>query len=213
MAKKATTTEPDARAILASLSQTDVAWLVGKPSSWVRDRNHLFERTNGRYDARQVLAALSGEFAAAQLADDQLEPLSHFCDDVAYFAVNRCSAAIQLLESIEHRHGAAGLAAVAVQLLAVLREHAELSHDEVLPAPEEIRRRAEEEIDRLAFLDAKNNYKRLLVCDTCHRFRWGSQWKRGPIPSGYATVGEVICPECEPVRSRRRKRSLEDEDE
>ncbi len=208
MAKKTTTTESDSRAVLESLSQTDVAWLIGKPSSWVRDQNHKFERNNGRYDARQVVAVMGSEFTAATLGDDLLEPVCHLCDDVADFAVCRFRPAVELLEGIERRHGAPGLAAVAVRLLEVLRERAESEPETRHPTEQEIRERAEAEIDRLATIDARQTYKRLVTCGKCHRYRWGSKFRSGPIPNGYAIVDEITCPECESKQSRRRSRSM-----
>jgi hypothetical protein len=208
MVKQTTKTEPDARAVLESLSQTDLAWLLGKPASWVRERPHLFERTAGHYDARQAVSAMAGQFTAATLADELLEPVTHLCADVADFAITRFRPVIELLDSIERRHGVAGLAAVTTQLVEVLRERAEFTTELPDPTAEEIRQRAEDEIDRLAGIESRHGYRRLVTCDQCHRYRWGSKWKSGPLPAGYVVVDELLCPDCESKLSRRQKRRL-----
>lgn len=45
---------------LARLTQSQVAWLIDKPTSWLRENAHKFSRNaDGTYDGREVFRAMA----------------------------------------------------------------------------------------------------------------------------------------------------------
>ncbi len=189
---------------LGRLSQSEVAVLIGKPAVWLRDNAHLFQRNeDSTYDGPSVVRVMQTQFRPANLNDDELEPLACFADDVVGFAVSSPAAAVRLLEGIDRIHGAAGLAAVAQQLLESLRERRDESGDVPLRSADEIRDEAESEIARREHREARQQYLCAIVCESCNRYRWGRNWKEGSPPHGYA-IDKIVCPSCENGKRKRK---------
>ncbi len=204
MAKAKAKPATDAREVLENLSQADASWMIGRPGTWVRDNAHRFERKAGKYSARQLFSALATDFQPCELPDGLLERVRHLCDDVCDYAISKPGPAVELIESINQQHGAAGWAAVIAILLEQLREREAEGFEEYQPSAEEIRLRAEREIEKAADIKARREYKRVVVC-TCGRYRWGKSWKPGPAPDGFAVVDEQTCDLCQAKLNRSRK--------
>jgi hypothetical protein len=187
---------------LQRLTQSDVAWLAGKPVSWVKENVHLLGRNaDGSYNGRDVLAGLTrSHFEPAELSDADTEMALTIAEYAAPGFETTRRAAIRNLKIISDRYGAAGMATVANLLLAELKNHLKLlgdSHLCVPPTPEEIQTEAEERIADLPNWGARNDLRIVGLCNGCNKYRWGRRWLELPQPTGYVT-SELTCPKCAP---------------
>jgi len=205
-AKKRPQVSTSEKADLTRLTQAEAASLIGKPSVWMRDNGHLFNRNpDNTYDAHDVVRATQTQFRAAELADAELEPVLQLCDALAQVHIGGLGPAVRLIERIGLSHGASGLAAVGQHLLEALRENLELYGEPAVETAEEIQEQAAEKIEAIEDREAARNYRSVLVCTDCQQYRWGRSWEAGTPPSGYAPI-MAICPPCERPTRRRRGR-------
>lgn len=195
---------------LQHLSQTDVAYLVGKPVSWVKENGHLFPRAaDGTYDARAVVAGLIQSRASyADLNDADLEGAMQLGECLASTLDKGIHGGIRVLTTIRERYGAAGMAAAAEAMTSELVawvQHFGIAPPGEPPTPDDIRaaalERAEREIrEQVADLPnwgAHGDLRVLGTCPKCKRYRFGSSWHAQPVPTGYQTAENLCCPKCE----------------
>lgn len=185
---------------LERLTQAQAAWLVGRPANWLRDNAHIEGRAaDGTYNGKDLVRALSGDFRAADLPDESLEAVMQLTEEFVCSVAPEVLAVLRLLEQIERDAGAAGLAAVTVELVKQLRDANQewgASMRPERPTPEAIRAKAEAEIRELTLWDARQNRRVVLVCQKCRRHRWARTWRKAAIPAGYAP-SLTFCPKCE----------------
>jgi hypothetical protein len=61
---------------LAKLKQSEVAWLIGKPASWIRGRAHQFERnSDGSYNGRTVFRTMAELLGTVEFGEAEWELL------------------------------------------------------------------------------------------------------------------------------------------
>lgn len=188
---------------LTAMSQAEMASLVGKPTSWLRDRADLPGRNaDGTYDAATFIRGIRSEFVAIELPDGDLEPSLQLADVIAYES-DRLTAVVRLLDRIESTHGAPGMAAVAMAIrdacrtwLADMGEYA----FKPLQSLEEIRLEADDwaakKLKEQSEREARHHGRIVLVCDTCGKYRWGRSWREPPTPPTYVQSLHR-CPECD----------------
>lgn len=190
---------------LNRLTQSQAAWLIGRPASWLRDKSHLARRnTDGTYDGRELFRALASTIAPAELPDDDLEGVLYLAEVFAGCCEGSRLGAIRILADVADRHGTPGLATVASELLAALRAAEALgpSPSCLPPTPEVIQARAEAQIAALPEWDARLDLRVVGQCEECKRYRWGRRWLAPPWPRGYVAE-RTLCPECEKQTSGR----------
>jgi len=197
-ASKTTATSVD----LGRLTQSQVSWLIGQPTHWLRSNSQLFLRDDdGRYDARQVVEAVQNiGLDVAELADEHLEPLQQWVYLVTGFegALTGC---LRVIHEIENAHGAAGLAAIGELVRSIAADHLK-AFPEQLETTEFYRARCQAELDRNVAnhdpgaLQARRDMRALEICDRCGKYRWGRQWREKPLPDGYLKDSDTRCPDC-----------------
>jgi len=203
MAKKATKPKPSQSAAvdMERLSQAQASWLISKPAVWLRDNSHLDGRSpDGSYNAKQLVRAVRSDFTSTELPDGDLEPVLQLAETFAETHGSAPTAVIRILEGINQRYGAAGMAAIAEAFLAELRwclQRYGESQDSQKPKAEEIQAEADVKIAALSEWDARHEMRTVLQCVECGKYRWGRRWKEPPFPNGYAIIEGLACPECE----------------
>jgi hypothetical protein len=67
---------------LTKLKQSEVAWLIGKPASWLRDNGHRFSRnTDGTYDGREVFQVVAKLAGTVVIKGDEFDELIAYARD------------------------------------------------------------------------------------------------------------------------------------
>jgi hypothetical protein len=67
---------------LTKLKQSEAAWLIGKPTSWLRDNGHRFSRnTDGTYDGREVFQVVAKLAGTVEITDLDLAELVEYAKD------------------------------------------------------------------------------------------------------------------------------------
>lgn len=199
------------RAVLRSLDQQVAAELIDKPAIWLRDNANVAKRnTDGSYDAAKLVAGVLGMAPVAKLADDQLEGVLQVVE-TCLRDDSRHDLALAVIEAVEQRYGTAGLAAIGEELRRHLREWANLDPNgpKELPTESEYVERAADKAAEEARLahrtiavgwDARQQGRELYVCENCARYRLGREWKKPPLPTGYARHRHgTQCPKCSQV--------------
>ena len=180
MPDQANPTQPDRKLVdLDRLTQADVARLIGKPASYLRENAHRFERdADGRYSGRQVVAAMLASGAPVQLNDADYEIARRLAEHLGT-ALGRNTdlhATIRFAVAVKDRHGVAGLAALFGALLDECQLLAEIMGP--LDAMES---------KRPTILDLA------AVCMKCGAVRRGREWVKAPTPPLFE--GDT-CPAC-----------------
>ncbi|TWT75510.1 hypothetical protein Pla123a_30190 [Posidoniimonas polymericola] len=196
---------------LESLTQQQAAWLIGKPTSWLRDRADLDgRRPDGKYNARDLVRAFLADeksrLEPAEVPEPDLQAMVQTC---GHLEDTHRSIGIQILESIQARFGAAGLARAGEILLRSLKwDHArwgdQPSHR---PRPKlteaEVRAKVladlEERVaDRLREEEERESRQLGRVveqCPDCRRVLWVLEWRKMVPPAGYL-IDEIECDDC-----------------
>lgn len=196
---------------LESLTQQQAAWLIGKPTSWLRDRADLDgRRPDGKYHARDLVRAfLADEKSRLEPAEVPEADLQALVQTYGYLESTHRSIGIQNLEGIRARFGAAGMARVGEILLRSLKwERARWGdHPSHRPRPKlseaEVRAKVladlEERVaDRLREEDereARQLGRVVEQCPDCRRVLWVLEWRKMVPPAGYL-VDEIECDDC-----------------
>jgi len=190
---------------LQRLTQSQVSWLIGKPTSWIRENSHLFLRgSDNHYDARDVVRAMSATGGVpAELADEHLEPMQQWLYDLTN-PEGQLTGCVRVLNEIEQAHGPAGLAAIGVLVKEIAQTHMRNHpHHERKRTDEIIRDEGLARIDReIANVETENaltDMRGLPVCSKCDKYRMGRKWLKQPLPAGYVEDGKMLCPRCKPT--------------
>jgi hypothetical protein len=193
------------------LSQQDAAKLIGKPAVWLRDNPHVVPRNaDGRtYDGAAVVQAMLAQVPTPDLPDAELEPLLQAAEEAATFCGDRLYLGIELLEGLQRRYGAPGLAVFGELVLAYLRawQLTKPTAPQPVPSVAEIeakeladaRRRIDQQLAEISVADwqAREAGRVVQQCYQCKRYRWGRSWRPLPAPVDYAVDHDVaICPKC-----------------
>ena len=179
------------------LGQQDAAELLGKPTSWIRDNPHVGGRLGGGfYDGPKLVAGVRQDFVAAELPDADLEPVRQLCEEVIG-TLPLAGSAVRLLERLQASHGAAGLAAFAIELLEQCRVEARIEDVSPWQTAADIQEKADRQIAELQKAEARKQGRVVRCCSHCGKYRWGRGWLKPPIPRGYVVDGSPIyCPDC-----------------
>lgn len=185
---------------LSRLTQGQAAKLAGKPSSWLREREHLFDRNaDGTYDARSFVRTLRTDFTAAELDDSTLEQVQQLAETMVDHAGVSLAVVVSILLAVQEGYGAPGLAVLGEAILGHATDMRRTFGDKPGYEPvaaDDIRREAEQRIQHLEDRKRREKLRSVLVCGRCNRHRWGRNWRDGAAPNGYAETG-TICPGCE----------------
>jgi len=184
MSDQAISTPSDRKLVdLDRLTQADVARLIGKPTSYLRNHEHRFERdAEGRYSGRQVVAAMLENLAigmsatALSLVDDEL---ARRLSDQLGIALDRKTdlhATLRFAAAVQSRYGVVGLAAA----FSVFIDHCKLLAE--ISGPLDAFESALPTIFDVA-----------AVCEKCGAVRRGREWGTGPKPPHF--LGD-LCPLC-----------------
>lgn len=191
---------------LKAVSQQEVAALLGKRTSWVRDHPDLPRNQDGSYDAAEAVAWYIGriqrEMEAATLPVDDLERAARFTDVLIPALECEAAALCDWFDAIQTRHGAAGLAAIMEVFVDELRDIARLVGRPRGESEQQIRERHEIEIQREIEEAGRTLFDVSIRCDCCRKVRRGKKWL--PLKTSPGTVERgTICPECLKEEDRR----------
>lgn len=204
--KKGQTKQTTAAAVdLEALSQQEAAWLIGKPTSWLRNRADLDgRRPDGKYDGARLVKAFV-ELQQTELAEHQLTDEEIHCIDAGCFVeVYGDGLPIRTIEKIRSRHGVLGMAAVGEQFLLSLRESDHSYPDDPPQTEAEIRAEVQVEAEKQVAkrlqkqeaLQLRRQGKMIEVCPSCGRYRYAREWRPAPAPKGYLAEKEFECDRC-----------------
>lgn len=201
---KPATVPPTGALDLQRLTQAQAAWLIGRPTSWLRDRADLLLRNpDGTYNARDLVRAFGSDVPPADLDDESLEGVLNLADTFVGGHEDTKRGIVRILTGIQARYGAAGMAAVATEFLdETKRWLAEFGESPYArkPTEKEIRAeaaaRAEQQIAELPEWNARLELRTLGKCEVCGLYRWGRQWLKPPAPAGHIIGGSTRCPAC-----------------
>lgn len=191
------------------LSQADVARLIDRPTSFVRDHEHWFERdTDGKYRGRQVVDALLKNRVASvepmEFDDQTLEFFLQVTHHAAFDWYLR-AATVRRLDGLVKQHGLAALAAFGGVVLNAIRmelasqgdEHpSQRVNDDREALEADAAEWVENELKRAREFATRRAGRTVDYCPECETYRWGRIRRRLPAPTGYI-VDECVCNDCE----------------
>lgn len=181
-----------------SLTQSQAAWLIGKPAVWLRDNAHLILRnSDATYDARELVEAVRKQASTEipPLADADAERAAIVADrltiDVGYDA----QAIADFAADIERRYGVGGLAAMMRAIVAQCATLANILGTRQLVTEATIRDKHEHEIRRELEWRNRTLFEQTIVCGKCGKIRRGEQWLNEKPLENWVQVKDV-CPSC-----------------
>jgi hypothetical protein len=200
-----------------SVSQSELARLIGLPASYIRSNSHLFVRDeNGRYSGPQAVKALMD-----QRPVEKAEPLEFDDATLELFLQSTFSAAIdwhyrsatvKKLDALIEQHGdTAALAAFGAVMLQAIRDELDRQGDEhysqrVNGDRESLELEAAEwvegELKKAREYSTRRAGRVVDVCADCKTYRFGRTRRPLPVPPGY--IGDedpgFYCDQCDAKR-------------